>query len=117
MKVFFICIMAFLLGIPFFLVVGNYSGGCLFLYLKSIPVSEVTWWTLYDAAQLPYKHPDFSKAIWGCVLAVWIVFLAVFSAVMTIWLYLLPRNKALYGDARFANDKELASFHYKGDYY
>jgi uncharacterized membrane protein len=115
MKVFLLVIL-FLLVVVIFAVIGNYSGGVLYLHLAEHPINQVTWWTLYNGVHLPYKHPDFSSAIWGSVLTAWIVFLPVLVVVVVLWLHFIPKNKSLYGNAKFANNKELEVFHYKGDY-
>lgn len=106
----------FIIAVLLCSVIGNYSGGALYLYLSGQGIDSLSWLTLYEAVHLPYKHPDFASAIWGSVLAVWIFFLPVLIAVITIWLYQLQKGEALYGKARFANDKELKPFHYIGDY-
>jgi len=116
MKKFIIWVSVFILAEIMCIIIANYSGGALYLYLAGMPASSVSWDTLYNGVHLPYKHHDFSSAIWGSVLAAWIVFLPVLITIVTIWLYLLPKNKSLYGNARFANNKELEAFHYKGDY-
>lgn len=116
MKNILIWFLLFILASVACVVIGNYSGGMLYLYLADMPLSSVEWSTLYDGVHLPYKHHDFASAIWGSVLAAWIVFLPVFVAIITVWLYLLPKSNSLYGNARFANNKELEPFHYKGDY-
>lgn len=115
MKV-FVWVVVFLLAVVIFTVIGNYSGGALYLHLAGVPVSQVTWWTLYNGVHLPIKHPDFPSAIWGSVLTAWIIFLPVLVTVVVLWLNFSPKNKSLYGNARFANNKELEPFHYKGDY-
>lgn len=116
MKKFILWASVFIVAEIVCVIIANYSGGALYLYLAGFPARNVTWETLYIGVQLPYKHHDFSSAIWGSVLAAWIVFLPVLITVVTIWLYLLPKNNSLYGNARFANNKELEVFHYKGDY-
>lgn len=116
MKLYLIWGIVFVIAAALAVVVGNYAGGALYLYLAGVPVTDVTWETLYNGVHLPYKHPDFSSAIWGSVLAAWIVFLPVLITIVVIWLVLLPKNQSLYGNARFANNKEMEVFHYKGDY-
>ncbi|EQB98964.1 hypothetical protein B738_21183 [Photorhabdus temperata subsp. temperata M1021] len=107
--------MFFLLAVVICTIIGNYSGGALYLYLSSVPVSHVTWWTLYNGVHLPFKHPDFASAIWGSVLTAWIMFLPVLVVIIVLWLHFMPKS-SLYGNARFANDRELEPFHYKGEY-
>lgn len=116
MKKYLIWTVIFIVAVILSVIIGNYSGGALYLYLAGTSASNVTWDTLYNGVHLPYKHPDFSSAIWGSVLAAWIVFIPVLITVVTIWLFLLPKNKSLYGNARFATNKEMEVFHYKGDY-
>lgn len=116
MKLYLIWAVVFIAAVGLSIVVGNYSGGALYLYLSGMPVSDVLWGTLYKAIRVPYSHPHFTNAVWGCVLAAWVFFLPVLISVITIWMLLLPKNKSLYGDARFASNKELEAFHYKGDY-
>lgn len=106
----------FLLAILLCTAIGNYAGGALYLYLSGVPVSQVTWWTLYNGVHLPFRHPDFSYAVWGSVLTAWIIFLPVLITFIVLWLYLMPKNNSLYGNARFANNRELESLHYRGDY-
>lgn len=96
-------------------IVGNYAGGALYLHQIGMPISQVTWWTLYDGVHLPFNHPNFSSAVWGGVLTAWIFFLPILIVVIVLWLYLMPKKNSLYGNARFANNKELEPFHYKGD--
>lgn len=116
MKKYLIWAVVFIIAVMLSVVTGNYAGGALYLYLTGVPVINVTWDTLYNGVHLPYKHPQFASAIWGSVLAAWIVFLPVLITVVTIWLFLLTENKSLYGNARFATNKEMEAFHYKGDY-
>jgi len=116
MKMFFILVAAFIASLVACVVIGNYSGGALYLYLSDIPASNVSWYTLYNGIHLNYKDKNFVNAVWGCAIAAWIVFLPVLISVITIWTYLRPNNKGLHGNARFANNKEMEKFHYKGDY-
>lgn len=116
MKMFFILAAIFIASVLLCVVVGNYSGGALYFYLAKIPVSNVTWYSLYDGIHLSVKDRNFVNAVWGAALAVWIIFLPVMVTLITIWSYMRPNNKGLHGNARFANNKELERFHYKGDY-
>ncbi|PHM25041.1 hypothetical protein [Xenorhabdus budapestensis] len=117
MKTFFLGITIWILAVVACVVMGNYSGGALHLYLSDVSVSQVTWWSLYHSVHLPFQHPDFASAVWGGVLAAWIAFLPVFVAIIFLWLYFMPKTKSLYGNARFANNRELEPLHYKGDYH
>lgn len=109
-------IIIFVVAVVICIVIGNYAGGALYLHLAGYSFSEVTWWTLYNGVHLPYRHPEFSSAIWGSVLTAWIIFLPVLVVVVVLWLHFIPKNNSLYGNARFANNRELEVFHYKGDY-
>jgi hypothetical protein len=111
----FLWIIVFILSVILFSVLGNYAGGALYLHLSGVPATQVTWWTLYEGIHLPFKHHNFASAVWGSVLTAWIVFLPVLIMVIYLWLYFMPKSGSLYGNARFANNKELEVFHYKSD--
>lgn len=116
MKTFFTWMLIFIIAMIICVIGGNYAGASLYHYLAGKSISSIGWYSLYDGVTLNYKHPDFTSAVWGSILAVWIVFLPVLSAVIAMWLNLLPKKQKLYGNARFANNREMEAFHYVGDY-
>lgn len=116
MKVYIVSAVIFIIALILFSIIGIYSGGALYLYLMNDDVSFVTYKTLYTALHLPFRSAGFANAIWSACLTVWIALLPVFVLIVFLFMHFMKRKESLYGNARFANNKELEPFHYTGDY-
>ncbi|WP_324729664.1 hypothetical protein [Pseudomonas chlororaphis] len=98
-----------------FFVLGVYAGGALFLLLTGGGYSSVTWHTLLDAADLAWNDRRLVFLPWAWCATAAITFLPIALTLLSYFLRLKPVS-SLHGDARFANNKELALFEYSGEY-
>jgi hypothetical protein len=99
-----------------FAVLGVYAGGALFLFLTEGDPATVTWHTMYDASKVGWGLDDGKLMYlpWCVCLAIGMTFLPLVLTVIA--LFIGKGVSSLHGDARFANDKELALLDYKGEY-
>jgi TRAP-type C4-dicarboxylate transport system permease small subunit len=96
-------------------VIGLYAGGAMFLHLTGAQLSSVSWDTLWEARHTPWKDTRVLYLPWSWCMTAAITFLPVGFALMAFF-FRLKAKTTLHGDARFANNKELRQFEYKGEY-
>lgn len=96
-------------------VAGLYAGGALFLKLTNGDVSLVSWNTLWEARHLPWNDRRILYLPWSWCVTAAMTFLPAAFTLFAVLFRLNPKT-SLHGDARFANDKELRQFEYKGEY-
>jgi hypothetical protein len=94
---------------------GLYAGGALFLHLTQGSFTGLSWDTLWEARHIPFNDRRILYLPWSWCVTAALTFLPVGVTVMAILIRLKPKT-SLHGDARFANDKELRQFEYKGEY-
>lgn len=94
---------------------GLYAGGALFLHLTQGSFTRLSWDTLWEARHIPLNDRRILYLPWSWCVTAALTFLPVGVTVMAILIRLKPKT-SLHGDARFANDKELRQFEYKGEY-
>jgi TRAP-type C4-dicarboxylate transport system permease small subunit len=96
-------------------VIGLYAGGAMFLHLTGAQLSSVSWDTLWEARHTPWKDTRVLYLPWSWCVTAAITFLPVGFALMAFF-FRLKAKTTLHGDARFANNRELRQFEYKGEY-
>ncbi|WP_411566798.1 hypothetical protein ACLIN3_27180 (plasmid) [Pseudomonas orientalis] len=96
-------------------VVGLYAGGALFLHLTAGHLATLTWSTLWDARHIPFNDSRILYLPWSWCVTAALTFLPAGATLMAIFMRLKPKT-SLHGDARFANNRELRQFEYKGEY-
>ena len=98
-----------------FFVLGLYAGGVLFLLLTHADMSLVRWDTLFWAWGLPVTDERFPIVPWASCVTAGLTFL---PGIVMLMAFYAPRfRKAkLHGNARFANDRELRPYLYRGNY-
>ena len=97
-------------------VAGLYAGGALFLHLTQGSFAGLSWDTLWEARHIPLNDRRILYLPWSWCVTAALTFMPVGVTVMAIFIRLKPKT-SLHGDARFANDKELRQFEYKGEYH
>jgi hypothetical protein len=102
-----------LIGVCF--LIGLYAGGAVFLHLTGAQLSSVSWDTLWQARQTPWKDTRVLYLPWCWCITAAITFLPVGFALMAFFFRLKPKT-TLHGDARFANEREMRLFEYQGEY-
>ncbi|WP_456293274.1 hypothetical protein [Pseudomonas sp. AK106] len=95
---------------------GVYAGGALFLHLTQGSFAGLSWETLWEARHIPLNDRRILYLPWSWCLTAALTFMPAGITVMAIFIRLKPKT-SLHGDARFANDKELRQFEYKGEYF
>jgi type IV secretory pathway TraG/TraD family ATPase VirD4 len=113
---FFYFILLFLCALVISSGIGFLSGNMLNQYLNNEGLLSFSLYSLNNGIHCYYKDPRFAHAFFGIAIAAGFSFLPVFISVFFLWAQFMGRNKSLYGDARFANNRELKPFHYNGDY-
>lgn len=98
-----------------FAVLGLYAGGALFLQLTEGSYSGATWHTLIDAGEFSFTDKRLVYLPWSWCAMGGITFLPIGLSLLAYFMRLKPVS-SLHGNARFANDKELDLFEYKGPY-
>ena len=98
-----------------FSVMGIYAGGALFLQLTDGNSNGVTWHTLIDAGRFSVTDRRLVYLPWSWCATAAIALLPIGVSLMALFMRMKPVS-SLHGDARFANDKELSLFEYKGEY-
>lgn len=96
-------------------VAGIYAGGAVFLQLTGGHLSTVAWDTLWEARHLQLTDVRLLYLPWSWCITAAITFLPVAFALMSLFMRLKPRT-SLHGEARFATERELRQFEYKGEY-
>lgn len=99
-----------------FALIGLYAGGALFLYLTDADPLTVTWHTMIDASNKGFVLDDAKLMYlpWCACLTIAVTFLPL--VLTLIALFTGKGVSSLHGNARFANEKELRLFEYKGEY-
>lgn len=95
---------------------GLYAGGALFLHLTQGKFAGLSWNTLWEARHIPLNDRRILYLPWSWCVTAALTFMPVGATVMAIFIRLKPKT-SLHGDARFANEKELRQFEYKGEYH
>lgn len=98
-----------------FFVIGLYAGGAMFLHLTAGHLAALSWSTLWDARDTPLNDRRILYLPWSWCVTAAVTFMPAGVTVMAIFMRLKPTT-SLHGDARFANNKELRQFEYKGEY-
>lgn len=98
-----------------FFVGGVYAGGWLFLLLNQEDYTSVSWHTLLDASKLTLGDHRLVYLPWAWCVTAAVTFLPI-GITLLAFLARFKRVSSLHGDARFATNRELKQFEYKGDY-
>ena len=98
-----------------FFILGMYAGAAAYLQVTAGSIDGLSFWTLLDASRQALSGRGEVFLPWA-----WAVTAAVTLFPIGIWLCAIlsrvnPQN-TLHGNARFANNKELEQFAYKGEY-
>jgi hypothetical protein len=96
-------------------VIGLYAGGAMYLALTYGDWHKVSIYTLLNAGDFSLTNRQKIFLPWSWCITAALTFL---PTAMTL-IAMLGRgntNSALHGNARFANNKELKAFKYKGNY-
>ena len=96
-------------------VAGLYAGGALFLKLTDGDMSLVSWNTLWEARHFPWNDRRIIYLPWSWCVTAAITFMPAAVTLIAVFFKLNPKT-SLHGDARFANNRELRLFEYKGEY-
>ncbi|PUA41537.1 hypothetical protein C5U62_31505 [Pseudomonas protegens] len=96
-----------------FFIGGLYAGGALFLWLTDGHTAALEVGTLFTASRLPWTDPRMEYLPWSWCVTVALTFLPVG---MTLLALIGKKGASLHGDARFANNRELRLFEYRGEY-
>lgn len=107
--------LAVLAGMIVFFVVGLYLGGGVFLLLTGVPIDTVSISTLFDASHQSLSSRGVAFLPWAWCITVAVTFLPLGLTLLAFILIGKPKT-SLHGDARFANESELRSFYYDGNY-
>ena len=98
-----------------FFVLGIYAGGWLFLLLNQEDYTSVSWHTLIDGSKLTLGDERLVYLPWAWCLTAALTFLPIGITLMAYFMR-FKRVSSLHGDARFATNRELKQFEYKGEY-
>ncbi|HAS8353305.1 TPA: hypothetical protein I7721_19660 [Vibrio vulnificus] len=98
-----------------FFVIGLYVGGGVYLTLTGGDFRQAALNTLLNAGDFSLTDRQKVFLPWSWCVTVALTFLPVG---LTVFVLFLGKNKktTLHGDARFANNKELDAFKYRGSY-
>lgn len=107
--------LAVIAGMLVFFVVGLYLGGGAFLLLTRVPIDTVSISTLFEASRQPLSSRGVAFLPWAWCVTVAVTFLPLGLTLLAFILVGKPKE-SLHGNARFANESELRSFYYHGDY-
>lgn len=104
-----------------FAILGIYAGGALYLYFTDTDPFAVTWHTMLDAwlagpgvFTFDQENTDLMYLPWCFCVAIAMTFLPLVLTIVA--LFAGKRVSDFHGSARFANDRELKLFEYKGEY-
>ncbi|HDQ4465217.1 TPA: hypothetical protein P9G65_005530 [Pseudomonas aeruginosa] len=98
-----------------FFIGGLYAGGALFLWLTDSNPWSVGMGTLLAASKLPLSDLRLLYLPWSWCVTAALTFLPVGVTLLT-FIARLSKKQSLHGAARFANDRELRLFEYRGEY-
>ncbi|WP_034069992.1 hypothetical protein [Pseudomonas aeruginosa] len=98
-----------------FFIGGLYAGGALFIWLTDGNPWDVGFRTLFAASKLPLSDPRLLYLPWSWCVTAALTFLPV-GVTLLAFVARLSKKQSLHGAARFANDRELRLFEYRGEY-
>ncbi|HBO1526319.1 TPA: hypothetical protein L4F47_005814 [Pseudomonas aeruginosa] len=98
-----------------FFIGGLYAGGALFLWLTDANPGDVGIQTLFVASKMPLSDPRLLYVPWSWCVTAALTFLPV-GVTLLAFMSRFSTKQSLHGDARFANDRELRLFEYRGEY-
>ncbi|PRW84484.1 hypothetical protein [Pseudomonas fluorescens] len=98
-----------------FFVGGVYAGGWFFLLINQEDYTSVSWHTLLDAAKLTLDDERLVYLPWAWCVTAAVTFLPIGTTLLA-FLMRFKQVSSLHGDARFATNRELKQFEYKGEY-
>ncbi|AGN33467.1 hypothetical protein PflA506_p0057 (plasmid) [Pseudomonas fluorescens A506] len=108
-------VIAVLVLIALFFVGGLYAGGWFFLIVNQEDYTNVSWHTLFDASKLTLDDDRLVYLPWAWCVTAALTFLPI-GITLLAFLMRFKKASSLHGDARFATNKELKQFEYKGEY-
>ncbi|HCD9752118.1 hypothetical protein ABL975_30555 [Pseudomonas aeruginosa] len=98
-----------------FFIGGLYAGGALFLWLTDAYPGDVGLTTLFVASKMPLSDPRLLYVPWSWCVTAALTFLPV-GVTLLAFMGRFSTKQSLHGDARFANERELRLFEYRGEY-
>lgn len=98
-----------------FFVIGLYCGSFTWLLLSGGGVEHTAWDTLFNAGAFSLTNRQKILLPWAWCVTVAVTFLPLLLTSLVFFIG-SGGNKKLHGNARFANDRELRLFTYKGNY-
>lgn len=94
---------------------GLYAGGAVFLKLTTGSTVGMAWDTLWEARHMAITDRRMLYLPWSWCVTAAITFFPVAITLLVFFFNLKPTT-SLHGNARFANERELRVFEYKGEY-
>lgn len=109
--------LAVLILMAVFFVIGLYAGAATYLFLTTDSTAGTSFMTLFDANQQALSGRAEVWLPWSWAVTVGLTFLPAGVSILALLCRIKPQQSNLHGNARFANNKELEQFAYKGEYH